>query len=164
MSEPGPGFERHFTGTAYIVHEQHTLLLWHHALRMWLPPGGHCEPNEDPVQTVLREAFEESGLRVEVIPPSGLLTVSNLVVLPPPAAILVEEIVREDQPFHHHIDHDHDHPVNFATPIPHGPHSWVRRSDLESRFSLKAPDGSLVPVAEDVRLLGLQALDAALEL
>ena len=168
MTEPGSGFERHFTATAYIVHAQRTLLLWHRGLRMWLPPGGHCEPNEDPVQAVIREAREESGLAVRVIPPHGLPQFESPAVLPPPAVILVEDIVRDDQPFHQHIDHVYFTvavaPVDFAAAVPHGPHEWVDRPVLESRFSLKAPDGSLVSVAEDVRLLGLQALDAALEL
>jgi 8-oxo-dGTP pyrophosphatase MutT (NUDIX family) len=167
MSEPDGTFERHFTATAYIVHEQRTLLLWHSGLRMWLPPGGHCEPNEDPVQAVVREALEESGLAVAVIPPPGLIEVASPRVLPPPAVILIEDIVRDDQPFHQHIDQVYFTkpvaPVDFDAAIPHGPHVWVGRQSLETQFSLPTPDGSLVPVAEDVRLLGLRALEATLE-
>ena len=70
-------FERHHTSTAYVVAGDRTLLLWHAKLRMWLAPGGHAEPNEDPVQAALREAEEESGLEVEVIPPPDLLTVGE---------------------------------------------------------------------------------------
>jgi len=33
-----------------------------------MPPGGHIEPDEDPVQAVLREIEEESGLIAKVIP------------------------------------------------------------------------------------------------
>ncbi len=167
MTDRDQAFERHFTATAYIVHQQHTLLLWHHGLRMWLPPGGHCEANEDPVQAVVREAKEESGLDVCVLTPGGLPRFDGVEVLPPPAVILVEDIVRDDQPFHQHIDHVYftapRGSVDFARPIPHGPHQWVERTRMEAEFSLKAPDGSLVPVADDVRLLGLQALVAARE-
>lgn len=157
--------ERHHTATAYVVAGGRTLLLWHGKLRMWLPPGGHLEPNEDPVQGAVREAREESGLPVEVIPPPGLLAVDRPAVLPPPAVILIEDIVRPDQPFHQHIDHVYFtrsvQEVDFAEPIPHGPCHWFTAEELAESFSLPAPDGTLVPVAEDVRLLGLRALIAA---
>ncbi|MBA4181283.1 MAG: NUDIX hydrolase [Anaerolinea sp.] len=158
-------FERHHTATAYVVARGKTLLLWHHKLRMWLPPGGHLEQNEDPVQGACREALEESGLPVEIIPPVDLLRCDGPAVLPPPAVILVEDIVRADQPFHQHIDHVYftraQALVDFAAPIPHGAHAWVTAEDLARAFSLPAPDGTLVPVAEDVRLLGIRALAAA---
>lgn len=160
-----PGFERHHTATAYIVAHERTLLLWHHKLRMWLPPGGHLEPNEDPVQGALREALEETGIEVEVILPAALLVVDSPTVLPPPAVILIEDIVRADQPFHQHIDHVYFTravgPVDLAAPIPHGQHHWFSLAELAESFSLAAPDGTLVPVAEDVRLLGVRALQAA---
>ena len=35
-----------------------------------LPPGGHIEENEDPVQAALREVCEETGLRAAVVPTS----------------------------------------------------------------------------------------------
>jgi ADP-ribose pyrophosphatase YjhB (NUDIX family) len=167
---PGPwpgGFERHHTATAYVVSEARTLLLWHARLRMWLPPGGHCELNEDPVEAALREVREESGLEVAIIPPRDLLVSSGPRILPPPAVILVEDIVRADQPFHQHIDHVYyTHalgPVVFEAAVPHGNHRWAAAPDLRSAFSLAAPDGTLVPVAEDVRLLGLRAIAAARE-
>ncbi len=157
--------ERHHTATAYVVSGGRTLLLWHAKLRMWLPPGGHLEPNEDPVQGAVREAMEESGLDVEVIAPPDLLQVAKPVVLAPPAVILVEDIVRADQPFHQHIDHVYftraSQAVDFSAPIPHGIHHWFSAEELGAAFSLPAPDGTLVPVAEDVRLLGIRALAAA---
>lgn len=160
-------FERHHTSTAYIVSEGRTLLLWHHKLLMWLPPGGHLEPNEDPVQAALREALEESGVEVQVIAPPRLLVVDSPEVVAPPAVILIEDIVRADQPFHQHIDHVYFtralRPVDFGAPIPHGMHRWFSASELAESFSLPAPDGTLVPVAEDVRLLGLRAFEAAQE-
>jgi 8-oxo-dGTP pyrophosphatase MutT (NUDIX family) len=132
---------------------------------MWLPPGGHCEPNEDPVEAACREALEESGLEVTVIPPPDLLVASGPRVLPPPAVILIEDIVRPDQPFHQHIDHVYftrpSRPVDFDAAVPHGPCTWVTREQLAAEFSLPEPGGTLVGVAEDVRLLGIRAIDAA---
>jgi 8-oxo-dGTP pyrophosphatase MutT (NUDIX family) len=162
MTDP---VERHHTATAYVVARGRTLLLWHARLGMWLPPGGHSEPNEDPVQTARREAFEESLLDVEVIAPADLLECPGPEILPPPAVILIEDIVREDQPFHQHIDHVYYtravSAVDFEAAIPHGPHRWVDLEELSAAFSLPAPDGRLVPIAEDVRLLGIRAIAAA---
>ena len=157
--------ERHHTSTAYVVAGNRTLLMWHKKLRMWIPPGGHAEPNEDPLQAAIREALEESGLEVDVIPPPGLLVVDRPEVKPPPIVILIENIELPDQPFHQHIDHVYftraKGKVDFQAPVPHGPSRWLEREALASALSLPAPDGTLVPVAEDVRLLGLRALDAA---
>lgn len=160
--------ERHHTATAYVVNRGRTLLLWHEKLRMWLPPGGHCELNEDPVQAAVREAHEESGLRVEVIPPADLVSCTGPLVLPPPAVILIEDIVRDDQPFHQHIDHVYYtrplEPVDFEAAIPHGPlFVWVDAGTLAGPCSLPGPDGSPVAVAEDVRLLGVRAIQAEAE-
>lgn len=158
-------FERHHTATAYVVAGDRTLLLWHAKLAMWLPPGGHLEPNEDPVQAAKREALEESGFEVEIIPPRDLLVVDRPEVVAPPAVILIENIVRADQAFHQHIDHVYFTralaAVDFTAPIPHGPSRWFSAAELAQSFSLPAPDGTLVAVAEDVRLLGLRALRAA---
>jgi 8-oxo-dGTP diphosphatase len=162
--DPAP-LERHHTGTGFLTTRQRTLLLWHHKLGMWLPPGGHLEANEDPVQGVLREILEESGLIADIIPPADLVTCSGPAVLPPPVVILIEDIVRPDQPFHQHIDHVYFtravDEVDMEAPIPHGPHRWVTTEELGGSFSLPAPDGTLVPVAEDVRLLGIRAITAA---
>jgi 8-oxo-dGTP pyrophosphatase MutT (NUDIX family) len=159
------GFERHYTATAYVVAGGRTLLIWHERLGMWLPPGGHCEPNEDPVEAVLREAREESGLDVDVVPPPNLIACAGPRVLPPPAVILIEDIHRPDQPYHQHIDQVYftvaRGPVDFEAPVPHGAHRWTTAAQLERAFSLPAPDGRLVEVAEDVRLLGVQAIAAA---
>jgi 8-oxo-dGTP pyrophosphatase MutT (NUDIX family) len=157
--------ERHHTATAYVVSRDRTLLLWHSRLRMWLPPGGHCERDEHPVEAAEREALEEAGIEARVIPPRDLIECSGPQVLPPPAVILLEDIVREDQPFHQHIDHVYftvaPRPVDFEAPIPHGPHRWATREELVREFSLQEPGGTLVGVAEDVRLLGVRAIDAA---
>jgi 8-oxo-dGTP pyrophosphatase MutT (NUDIX family) len=40
------------------------LLVDHRNAQLWLPPGGHVEPDEDPVQTARRELAEELGIEV----------------------------------------------------------------------------------------------------
>ena len=68
--EPGRGrhnllfiMKRHYTATALIVENNSVLLHLHEKIKLWLPPGGHVELNEDPIQAVTREVFEETGFR-----------------------------------------------------------------------------------------------------
>ena len=39
----------------------------HDKHKVWLPPGGHIELDEDPVQAALREVEEEVGLRATLL-------------------------------------------------------------------------------------------------
>lgn len=41
------------------------LLVDHKKAKLWLPPGGHVEPDEDPKETVKREAKEELGIEAD---------------------------------------------------------------------------------------------------
>jgi 8-oxo-dGTP pyrophosphatase MutT (NUDIX family) len=56
-----------FTVSVYVVHDGAVLLHKHKKLGMWLPPGGHIELDEDPVEAVVREAKEETGLDIDLI-------------------------------------------------------------------------------------------------
>ena len=52
--------------TAIIFDENNRVLLARHAdTKRWVAPGGSIEPNEKPVDAVIREALEETGLAVE---------------------------------------------------------------------------------------------------
>lgn len=61
---------KQFTVSGYVLHpdRKRLLLVAHKKLGKWLPPGGHVEANETPQAAVLREVFEETGLRVSIIP------------------------------------------------------------------------------------------------
>ena len=56
-----------FTTSVCIVHEDRVLLHMHKKLHIWLLPGGHVELDEDPNESALREAKEETGLEVELV-------------------------------------------------------------------------------------------------
>ena len=52
--------------TAIIFDEDNRILLARHAdTKSWVAPGGCIEPNEKPIDAVIREAREETGLIVE---------------------------------------------------------------------------------------------------
>ena len=58
---------KHFVASAYILNKNETLLIFHPKIQKWLPPGGHMEPNESPVEAVKREVKEEVGLDIELL-------------------------------------------------------------------------------------------------
>jgi 8-oxo-dGTP diphosphatase len=93
---------RHFTASGVVLHQGRVLLIEHARLRWWMPPGGHVEPNEDPVQAVLREVAEETGLACEIVTCAEFAHPA-IEVLPPPLTILVEN-VPENGTVVQHID------------------------------------------------------------
>ena len=55
------------------------LLVAHRKAGLWLPPGGHVEPGEDPWHTAVREAGEELSLTPGAPTPPAFLTVTRTV-------------------------------------------------------------------------------------
>ncbi|HHR6080367.1 TPA: NUDIX hydrolase [Providencia alcalifaciens] len=101
---------KHFTATAMICNTHGEFLLHEHPkLGIWLPPGGHIDLNEEPQDTVVREVFEETGLRCRVIDCRYPLHAKvhdseGTFSLPIPLAILKEFIADKRQGDHWHID------------------------------------------------------------
>jgi 8-oxo-dGTP pyrophosphatase MutT (NUDIX family) len=56
---------------AYIVNKDAVLLHLHKKYGIWVSPGGHIDPGEDPNEAVLREVWEEVGLKIELVGPAG---------------------------------------------------------------------------------------------
>lgn len=98
--------KRQFTATAYIIDKQSTLLIHHRKLNKWLPPGGHIDPNEIPSDAAVREAFEETGLHVEIIEQENItIDRYNAKSFPRPWMCLLEEIPAHGKDeAHQHID------------------------------------------------------------
>jgi 8-oxo-dGTP pyrophosphatase MutT (NUDIX family) len=158
---PTPPTTRHFTSTGYIVHRDAVLLHWHRKLKTWLPPGGHIEPDEDPVQAVVREACEETGIEVTVVPTTSGFRFAYPTQIPPPLAVLEEDIADPVIGPHRHIDF-----IYLLRPVQEPPETidgwrWVGRPDLEACAPIESPEGGMVAPPEDVAELGLRALEAA---
>ena len=58
----------HFTATGIVFNSaKQVLMIFHKKLQVWLPPSGHIEENELPDDAVLREVYEETGVKAEIL-------------------------------------------------------------------------------------------------
>lgn len=80
------------TACAFLIHQSRILLVKHKKLQIWLAPGGHCENNEQPHQTAIRECYEETGNQVTVISAHPLPIGETSQYLPLPFAINLHNI------------------------------------------------------------------------
>ena len=155
----GESLIRHFTATGFVVYEGQVALHWHKKVKAWLPPGGHIEDNEDPVEAVVREVLEETGIDVKIVATSPVLDLDYPEQVLPPFTIMVEDIHDPVDGFHKHIDM-----IYFCLPLSDAPGlaegwRWVSKSELAEARLLT--DGKTVPEPppKDVRLLGVHAIE-----
>ena len=55
----------HVTASAIVVGPRGVLLHRHKRLAIWLQPGGHIDPGEEPADAAMREVLEETGIATE---------------------------------------------------------------------------------------------------
>jgi 8-oxo-dGTP pyrophosphatase MutT (NUDIX family) len=73
----------------------------HKKLQLWLPPGGHIEPNELPDDAAIRETLEETGVPIKLLGYDDYVeSCGEPRRLCRPAGIQLESIA----PGHEHID------------------------------------------------------------
>jgi 8-oxo-dGTP pyrophosphatase MutT (NUDIX family) len=65
----------HVTASAFIISPLGVVLHRHRLLDIWLQPGGHVEPGEQPAAAAAREAREETGLAAVHLEPPLLVHV-----------------------------------------------------------------------------------------
>lgn len=60
---------RHFCASAYIIDPENLkiLLVKHKKWGKWTQPGGHIEHDEFPEEAAIREAYEETGIKVKLL-------------------------------------------------------------------------------------------------
>lgn len=161
MPESAP-LVRHLTATGFVVWRGRTLLHWHRKNRLWLPPGGHIEPNEDPVQAVLREVEEETGIQAELFGSPPAFPFAYPPQLPAPVTILLEPVTDGE------LQHEHIDLIYYCRPLAEPPPvcdpalRWVGVEELERNEPVAPGDGEpAATVPEDVRLLALDAVRAS---
>lgn len=140
---------RDWTVATFVIHEGKVLLLWHEKLQMWLPPGGHVEPNELPDEAAVREVLEETGIPVVLLSQPALPPMPGPRQLARPEGIQLEQI----GPNHEHIDL-----VYFARPV--DPEQAQPTTEREVRqvgwYSLAEADS--LPLTEEIRTWVRRAL------
>ena len=154
------GTVRHFTATGYLVHENSVFLHWHEKLSMWLPPGGHIEENEDPVQAVLREIFEETGLEAVIIENDHKMTFSFKYpqLVSSPRYIMIEDVDDPRIGPHKHIDLIYY--CRSLNGVENIKQNWVAvdYNALKQNKMSTNDDVHAVSLADDVREMSMEAI------
>lgn len=102
-----PSLPKHFTASGFVLRADKKVLLIHHRkLGVWLYPGGHIEPTETPSQAVIREIFEETSIKAEIL--GGVDQAledldAGVHVLHTPYRILCE-LINSPNDMHYHVD------------------------------------------------------------
>lgn len=101
---------RDFTVAVFVMLHGHVILHPHAKLGIWLPPGGHIEPDELPDEAAIREVLEETGIDIELVGERGIGTdyPGQPIQLVRPEGIQLETITAN----HEHIDL-----IYFARPV-----------------------------------------------
>jgi 8-oxo-dGTP pyrophosphatase MutT (NUDIX family) len=133
---------RDFTVATFVLHEGKTLMLWHKKLSMWLPPGGHIDPNELPDEAAVREVKEETGLDVVLLSAPGLEQLPGPLQLARPEGVQLEDIA----PGHQHIDL-----IYFARPLDPAAVRPVANDEVERLGWYGRQDLDRIPLTEEVR-------------
>lgn len=141
-----------FVVVAFIVHKNKVLMVHHKELKMWLPVGGHIEPDEDPEEALFREIEEEAGLKksdIEILAEKPSVPESDTKFLFAPAFV-----------DNHKISETHRHVafIYFAKPET----DKVRLAENEHHeirwFAEKELNGSLYPLLPQITFYAKEAL------
>lgn len=114
----------------------------HPKLGLWLPPGGHIEPDELPDDAAVREVFEETGVEVELTGErrEDVEEPHHPRQLHRPAGVQLEHI----GPGHEHIDL-----IYFA--IPTGPTEITPESESDLADWYGPGEWDALPLNDEVR-------------
>lgn len=126
--------KRHYTASGLIVKNNSVLLHYHLKIKLWLPPGGHIEENEDPIQALKREVLEETGLVIDIINTSNTVAkqFQNVYSLIPPHTIFIESISDKTEDNHEHIDFIYICKI-VGGQIKNNKWKWFTRKDILNR-------------------------------
>jgi len=60
---------RHFCSSVFVINplNKKILLVKHNMFDKWVQPGGHIEDDEVPEETAVREVYEETGIKLNLL-------------------------------------------------------------------------------------------------
>lgn len=139
-----PG-EKHFTATVFLVTQElpkKVLLMDHRKMGVWMPPGGHQEKDENPIEVAIRETYEETGIDVSKYLPNSEQIDDVACTIPKPNYFFEERIPKfKNQPEHFHLDHIYVVTVPFQKPknsaAESGAIGWFNLEETRSLSLLK---------------------------
>lgn len=148
---------RHFTSSVYVVNDGATALHHHERIDSWLPPGGHIDRDERPIEAARREVREETGQEVTIQAAEPTQIGPDSYELPGPAHLNLHDIHHYDDGTvcHQHIDFLYYGTIPSRTIVPtdgerQDAHwEWFTLEDLATDDRLTA----------EVRTLGSEALE-----
>ena len=155
--------ERHFTSTAFVLHpkENKILLHWHNKVNTWLPPGGHVEDNETPVDTVKRETLEETGLKIHLFNFNSRMAkrkFNGIEEIQSPYTILLEGIDDPENGEHIHIDMIYFSKALNISDLKKG-WFWATEKDLKGNVNLNFDNSNNAKIQDDVKYFGLKCIE-----
>jgi 8-oxo-dGTP pyrophosphatase MutT (NUDIX family) len=142
--------EKHFCSSVIILSDSEpakALLVYHRKFDGWQEPGGHMLPDENPVETAIREVKEETGLDVSPYFDSGTSLDERATIVPRPAYIAEEHIDPYGKdPEHYHTD------LIYSIRVPEQPVKSESRKKHDIGWFTKEQIVSL-PMLQNVRVL-----------
>ena len=51
----------HITASGLVIKDDKALLIFHPYIKRWFQPGGHIDEGDSPIETAIREVYEETG-------------------------------------------------------------------------------------------------------
>ncbi len=100
--------EKHFTASAWIITKSNpkkVLLVHHRKYNKWIQPGGHIEKFENPIEAVIREVKEETGLYISHLKDKVKVLPDGDKFMPSPDFIQEQNIpAHGEEPQHFHLD------------------------------------------------------------
>lgn len=148
--------EKHFTASAWIITKKNpkkVLLIHHKKFDKWIQPGGHIEWNENPIEAVIREVMEETGLDISFLEKYLEQTIDGVTkFLRVPDYFLEQKISSyKDESEHFHLDFQYVIEANEQK---------LRNNILESHsigwFTKK--EALKIPLHEDTKMIIQQLL------
>jgi 8-oxo-dGTP pyrophosphatase MutT (NUDIX family) len=134
-----------------------TALVWHPRLECWLPAGGHVETDETAAQCGIREALEETGLEVTLVPGPTAPVPAGFPhrVLPAPWLVAEGRAAPDRHTGEPHVHEDHVYVATTASPRP------TRKPEHQVRWFTPADIASAPGISEDSRILAAELLALA---